>query len=191
MVPAKALASSACHRAISLDHLVSSGKEARGHVEAEHFCGLEIEDEFDPGRLHDRKVGGFLAPENATGVGADLAVGLGKTIPVAHQAAFGGELPPLVDRRNRMARRQCYQLVAVAVEERIGRDDERANPLLDEICKDRIDFALGACVEDTELAAEPARGRHHLFRLALGRRIVRIDKIADRYVCGHHLVQQL
>ncbi len=42
------------------------------------------------------------------------------------------------------ARSQCGQLVALADEKRIGADEECTNPLLDDGCESRLDFALGA-----------------------------------------------
>jgi len=49
----------------SLDHLVGAGDKRRRHFKAERLCGLEIDHQFELGRGLHRKVGRFLALENA------------------------------------------------------------------------------------------------------------------------------
>src|SRR5215510_12521093 len=49
----------------SFDHLVGAGEERRRHVEAERARGLQVDDELELGRAHDRQVGRFLALEDA------------------------------------------------------------------------------------------------------------------------------
>jgi hypothetical protein len=41
------------------DHLVGAGEQRRWHVEAERLGGFQIDDQFEPCRLHDREVGGL------------------------------------------------------------------------------------------------------------------------------------
>ena len=113
----------------------------------------------------DRQVGRLLALENAAGIDAGLAVRFGKAGSVAHQAAGHGELAPKVDRGHRVAGRQRDDLIAPAVEERIGANDERAGPLLDHGCEGRVDVAFGAGIQDMELQPQRARRRLQVFRL--------------------------
>jgi hypothetical protein len=43
------------------DHLIGAGKQHRRHLQAERLGGLQVEDEFELGRLLDREVGRFGA----------------------------------------------------------------------------------------------------------------------------------
>src|SRR6266511_6312525 len=61
------------------DHLVGNGEHARGNVEAKRFCGLEIDDKLEFGRLFDRQIAGIGALENSV----DVACGAAKQIAVA------------------------------------------------------------------------------------------------------------
>ena len=58
-----------------------------------------------------------------------------------------------------MADRHCGKLLAPADEERIGADHQPARAQLDKLCKDRIEVALGAGIQDMELQPEGAGGR--------------------------------
>ena len=57
-------------------HSITSSARASsvgGTVEAERPGGLEVDDQLEFGRLHNRKVGGLCALEDATGIDADLS----------------------------------------------------------------------------------------------------------------------
>src|SRR5262249_52444081 len=56
------------HRARSFNHLVGAGEQAIGHGEAKRLRGLEVNDEFVPGRRLHREIGWFLALEDAIDV---------------------------------------------------------------------------------------------------------------------------
>jgi hypothetical protein len=44
---------------ISLDHLAGAGEQHRRHVKAERPCSLEVDHQFELGRLLNRKVAGL------------------------------------------------------------------------------------------------------------------------------------
>ena len=73
-----------------------------------------------------RQVGRLLAPENPTGVDADLTIGIDEARAVARQPAGRGKLTSFINRRNGMARCQRNDLIALAVKERVGANQQRS-----------------------------------------------------------------
>src|SRR6516162_6524424 len=89
-----------------------------------------------------------------------MAPNVGETRPIANQAARRHEFAPFVDRRNGMTRRERYELLAPAIEEGIGADDECTNVQLHKGGEGSIDRSFGAGCQDTEL--QPPRARRFL-----------------------------
>jgi hypothetical protein len=56
-----------------LNDLIRPQQQRRRDGEAECLGGLEVDDEFELGRLFDRKVGRLGAFENSSDVGGDVA----------------------------------------------------------------------------------------------------------------------
>ena len=129
------------------------------NVEAEHFGGVEIDDELELRGLLDRQVAGPLTFEDPRGVGTDLAITIGNAGAVPHQPAGGSEFALEVDGRHRVTYRQRGDLFAAADEERIGQDDQRADPELGQACEGRFDVAFGAGLDDLYLQSERAGSR--------------------------------
>jgi hypothetical protein len=112
------------------NHLIGPGLQHRRHVDAERLGGYKINDHFESRRLHHWKVGGLLALNDAAGIEADLAIGLGQARSVTHQTTGRDRFPKWIDRGNAVARCQCDQLLALGGEEWIRGDDERIGALL-------------------------------------------------------------
>jgi hypothetical protein len=56
-------------------HSITSSAESEQrcrHLDAERFGGFQVDDEREPGRLHDRQIGGLGALGDAAGIGASL-----------------------------------------------------------------------------------------------------------------------
>src|ERR1035437_4853069 len=74
-------------KAASFDHLVGAADQRQWDGEAERLGGLEVEDQLDFRRLHDRQVGWLLGLEHPAGVGGEATGVIRFTASVAHQAA--------------------------------------------------------------------------------------------------------
>ena len=83
----------------SLNNLVGSSQQCFRDGKAERLGGLEIDDEFEFARLHDRQIGWFFALENACGIDAKLARLMADAGTIAHQAAGQGVLADMEDGR--------------------------------------------------------------------------------------------
>ena len=86
-------------RAASFDHLVGARKKVDRWIEAEHFGGLQIDDELVLGRKLDWQVTRNLALENAINVGRGTARELNRVYPVGGQATCRDEVLEPIDRR--------------------------------------------------------------------------------------------
>jgi hypothetical protein len=162
------------------------------HVEAKCFRGLEVEDEFELHRLLDREIGGFLAFEDAAGVDAGLVKEVSNIGAVAHQTAGRSGLAPWKDCGHGVAKCQCAELLSAAIEEYVGGDRQRPGAQLNRARKDRVEFALGARMEDMQLKPKSGRSNLRLSRYRFGLRgIGRIDDERNGAGVGYQFVKQL
>ena len=152
-------------------HSITSSARASsvgGTVEAEHPGGLQVDDQLELGRLHDRQVRRLGALEDAAGVDAGLTIGIRDIGSVAHQPADLGIGARCICRGDPMMRRQVDQLDAPAVEEGVAGDEEGVGPLARKRCEGSIDLAAGAGVEDVDLQPHGASGRFHVSQRGFG-----------------------
>src|SRR6476620_6496062 len=111
-------------RASLFDHLVGECEHLRRQIDTERLGSLEINDQFELGRLYNRQIGGLLAFENAPRIDADLAKRTGKVASIAHEPAGRGIGAAIVDRRKLVARREFDDLIASAEEIAVDANDE-------------------------------------------------------------------
>ena len=71
------------HRAFSLDDLGGAGENRGRDRQPERSGGLEIDDQFECGRLLDRQIGRFGALQDFSGINTDLAIHASTAGPVA------------------------------------------------------------------------------------------------------------
>src|SRR5215470_11715822 len=88
---------------LSLNHFICTGKQFRRHSEAERFCRLEIDHQFNFGALLDGKVSRLGALEKFSDIRPYLPIQLQGGSPVTHQAASRRKFPEWINRRYRMA----------------------------------------------------------------------------------------
>ena len=69
---------------------------------------------------------------------------------IAHQATCFDELPEFVERRDCIACRKRDKVLAPAGEERVGADEKRVRPLLDERRENLIEVVLSDGIHDVE-----------------------------------------
>jgi hypothetical protein len=91
--------------AASFDYLVGAAEQREWDGETERLCGLEVYNQLDLRRLHDRQVGRLLALENLPGVDADQTIIFRFIASVADYTAGRDKRAILVDCRHRMVKR--------------------------------------------------------------------------------------
>ena len=93
--------------AVSLNYLIDRSEETGWHSNTERFGSLKIDDELEPGWLHHRHIGRFLALQDAAGVDADLTVSVLNARAIAYQTARDCGGARLVGYRDRKLSGEC------------------------------------------------------------------------------------
>ena len=76
---------------MSFNDVVGTQEQGRSHFQAEHSGGLEIDGQFEFGRLLDRKIAGLCALENPIHVRRGIAMDFGGVgLAAKSPAASGG-----------------------------------------------------------------------------------------------------
>src|SRR5262249_42540576 len=82
------------------DHLVGAGEQCWRDFDAEHHRCCQVDDKLELARLHDWDVSRLNPLEDATGVDADLAVGVHSIGSITHQPAGFDKVAHVIRRRN-------------------------------------------------------------------------------------------
>src|SRR4029077_6664083 len=110
----------------SLDHLVGGREQRRWHGQAEHLGSLEIDNQLVFGRRLHRKIGRFLALENAVDVAGrapELVVDIGAE---GNQTAADDEVTGEVDRGQSVSGRPRDDQIAMNAGQSASRYDQAA-----------------------------------------------------------------
>ena len=86
-----------------IDHLVGEGEQRRRHIDALGHGSLKVDDKLEFDGLHHWKIGRLNALEDATDIDAALAISVGETGAIAHQAASRRVFAENINRGHYMA----------------------------------------------------------------------------------------
>src|SRR5262245_29281774 len=100
------------------------------------------------------------------------------------------ELRGRIHGRNRMACRECTELLNPAAEKSISTDEQRPDLCLHQAREGGVDFAVSTCFQYLDLYPDDRSRRQHVSRRQLKYRIVWIFEKADGRSVGHQLMQQ-
>ena len=106
------------------DHLVSLGEQRGRHGEAERIRGLAIDDEFELGRLLDRKVGGLGALQDFVHESGSAPEKVDEARAVGHQAPLVRELAKAIHGREAAAGSQGHDPGPIRNSEGVIEGDE-------------------------------------------------------------------
>src|SRR5262249_44088261 len=109
---------------------------------------------------------------------------------VADQTAGVGELAPIVDRRQRVARHQCNEITPSVGEERAGGDEQGAYLPFGERGEGGVEVAFAGGCEQDELPPVGARRRLRVADLRPGIWKAQVYQHGDHGRLGHKVAQQ-
>jgi hypothetical protein len=114
---------------------------------------------------------------------------------MALAVAEGAEsVPDITVRLRRIAEleeaRKAHDLIAPAVKERVGLDEKRASPLLNNQREGRLEIAVGRRICNDESNVDTCGCRLHLFELSSRNWVGRVDEYADSVRLGDQLAQE-
>src|SRR5262249_59295837 len=112
---------------------------------------LEVDYEFELGRLNNRQVNRFCTAEDFADVNRCLSVGICKAGAITCQASRFRKLAKKVDARTLVRRRGSYDLLSPVHKERIGGQDKATNPVLRELAEATSNFKFVAGLNNLDL----------------------------------------
>src|SRR5262249_52568298 len=151
--------------AASLDHLVGEREQCGRNSEPDCTRSLQVDNQFEFGRLQHRQIGWFFAPKYPAGVDPSLPVGIEEAGPVAHHPASIHMRSPWIHCGYRMTRGQDDKQRRLAREEHVSSNKECIGSLMSESFKTSFQFVSGAGVENEYSLTNSAGCLPHIFKL--------------------------
>src|SRR5260370_14632066 len=115
--------------ATSFDHLVGAAEQCGQHGEAECLRCLEIDDQFEFGRLLDRQVGRSGTLEDAIKIRGRAKVKISQINSVGNEAPGRNEQTERIDCGQPVLGRQCDNQITMSKVEDVGKYDEACIPV--------------------------------------------------------------
>ena len=145
-----------CGRANLFDHLISAGEHRRRHCEAERLSGLQIDNQFVSGWHLHRKIGRFLAFEDAIDVARGAPILVADIGSIRDQTAALGKVAPDADQRQLVLDREAGEQTAAGYRQWAPGQDHAALASTREYLKTRPDNVrrfLQAYLEGVKIAS--------------------------------------
>ena len=136
------------------DHLVGAGKHHRRERDAERLSSFKVDDQLELGRLLDRNVGRFRPAQNLVGELRGATVQVGQVWPIGHQASRFHEFSKRATRRQSGSERQRADKYPVCVHKRVGNDEQRIRPALEQVERGGVDVRGLAHLRGCNVEAE-------------------------------------
>src|SRR5262249_15581331 len=127
------------------DHVVGKLLELCGHLEAQSFSGLQIDNQLEFGRLLDRQFRGLGALENFVYVWGGLASQISEIGAVRHQPTQLCALSCSVDGRQSLFRYDTYNPAVLGKQHRAGKHTQCISTVCGNARKCSGDFLRAVC----------------------------------------------
>src|SRR5207247_1276572 len=140
-------------------HLVGAGEQRRWHDDAKRLSGLQIDHQFELGRLLDGQVRRFRSLENLAYVDRGAPIQIRKIRSVGHEAASLDIVPGLEDSRQPMLCREIREASSLKLEYGCWPHDQSTRARLGHIREDPVEVLPCPRLKNLKLHPErPRRG---------------------------------